>query len=88
MARRKGIYDWEHEPAGERRTGYNSTVASDWQQSTQSTFASPSRLQLQRQQRRQRRFGWQVMLMIFGVMLFICAAVLAAWPALSRLLQR
>jgi hypothetical protein len=44
MARKTHVFGWEHEPANERPTGVvQSTLASGWVVSQQSTFDQPSR---------------------------------------------
>lgn len=90
MTRRKGIYDWEHEPAGARRTGYDSTQASGWHQSAQSTFSEPSRHEHRRrkQQRRERsRLLW-LGVAAFGVVLGLGVTFIALWPTLASYLRR
>lgn len=90
MTRRKGIYDWENEPAGGRRVGYDSTVASGWHQSAQSTFAEPSRHEHRRRRQRRREQGRLVWLAVsaFGICLALGVALLALWPTLARYLHR
>ena len=84
MTRRKGVYSWEHEPAGERRTGFRTTVSSDWQQSANSTFAEPSRIEHERRRSRRRRISGA----LIGVVVAVALTLLALWVMLSRLMSR
>lgn len=84
MTRRKGVYSWEHEPAGERRTGFRTTVNSDWNQSANSTFAEPSRLEAERRRRTRRRISPA----LIGAFVAIGLTLLALWVMLSRLMSR
>ena len=84
MTRRKGVYSWEHEPAGERRTGFRTTVSSDWQQSANSTFAEPSRIEHERRRSRPRRISGA----LIGVVVAVTLTLLALWVMLSRLMSR
>ena len=84
MTRRKGVYSWEHEPAGERRTGFRTTVSSDWQQSANSTFAEPSRIEHERRRSRRRRISGA----LIGVVVAVTLTLLALWVMLSRLMSR
>ena len=84
MASRKGVYSWEHEPSGERRTGFRTTVNSDWQQSANSTFAEPSRLEGERRRRARRRISPSVI----GAFVAISLTLLALWVMLARLMSR
>jgi hypothetical protein len=83
MTRRKGVYSWENEPAGERRTGFRTTASSDWQQSANSTFAEPSRIEHERRRRRSRVSG-----ALIGVVVAVSLTLLALWVMLSRLMSR
>ncbi len=84
MTRRKGVYSWENEPSGERRTGFRTTVNSDWQQSANSTFAEPSRLEAERRRRGRRRITAPVI----GAFVAISLTLLALWVMLARLMSR
>jgi hypothetical protein len=84
MTRRKGIYSWENEPAEDRRSEFRTTVASDWQQSTHSTFADPSRMERERRRRRARRFP----VPLLGVIVAVALTLLALSAMLSRLISR
>jgi hypothetical protein len=85
MTRRKGVYSWENEPAGERRTGFRTTVSSDWQQSANSTFAEPSRLEQERRRSRRRR---RISGALIGVFVAVSLTLLALWVMLARLMSR
>ena len=84
MASRKGVFSWEHEPAGERRSEFRTTVNSDWQQSANSTFAEPSRLEGKRYRRARRRITAPVI----GAIIAISLTLLALWVMLARLMSR
>lgn len=84
MTRRKGVFSWEHEPATERRSEFRTTVNSDWQQSANSTFAEPSRLEHERRHRRRRRISGPMI----GVVVAVSLTLLALWVMLSRLMSR
>lgn len=84
MTRRKGIYSWENEPAGDRRSEFRTTVNSDWQQSANSTFAEPSRLEQERHRRRRRRITTPMI----GAIAAIALTLLALAVMLSRLMSR
>jgi predicted nucleic acid-binding Zn ribbon protein len=84
MTRRKGVYSWDNEPAGERRTGFRTTVSSDWQQSANSTFAEPSRIEHERRRRRRSRISGA----LIGVVVAVTLTLLALWVMLSRLMSR
>jgi hypothetical protein len=86
MTRRKGVYSWDNEPAGERRTGFRTTVSSDWQQSANSTFAEPSRLEHERRSRRRRRISGPMIGVV--VVVAVGLTLLALWVMLSRLMSR
>lgn len=90
MTRRKGIYDWENEPSGMRRTGYDSTHSSSWQQSDESTFAEPSRHEHRRRRQQRRERGRLVWLGVaaFGVVMAIGVTFIALWPTLAKYLHR
>ena len=83
MTRRKGVYSWENEPADER-SSFRTTTATDWQQSANSTFSEPSRLERERLRRRRRRFSAPVI----GVVAAIGLTLLALWIMLARLMSR
>jgi hypothetical protein len=85
MTRRKGVYSWDDEPAGERRTGFRTTVSSDWQQSANSTFAEPSRLEQERRRSRRRR---RLSGALIGVFVAVSLTLLALWVMLARLMSR
>lgn len=84
MTRRKGVYSWENEPAGERRSGFRTTTASDWQQSANSTFSEPSRLERERLRRRRRRISAPVV----GAVAAVLLTLLALSVMLSRLMSK
>ena len=84
MASRKGVFSWEHEPAGERRSEFRTTVNSDWHQSANSTFAEPSRLEGKRRRRSRRRITAPVI----GALIAISLTLLALWVMLARLMSR
>ena len=84
MTRRKGVFSWEHEPAGERRTGFRTTVASDWQQSANSTFAEPSRLEGTRRRRARRRISPAIVGVLVAISLTMIPLALALHPARLR----
>jgi hypothetical protein len=84
MTRRKGIYSWENEPADERRSEFRTTVNSDWRQSSNSTFAEPSRLEAERRRRRRRNITGRMI----GVAAAVSLTLLALWVMLSRLMSR
>ncbi|WP_284619625.1 hypothetical protein [Aquabacterium humicola] len=92
MNGRKGVYDWEHEPSGERRSEFRSSLASDWQHSTQSTFAEPSRLDGRRARARTSERGLSrgaVVLIVAGSLVLASVGALADWwPALGRFFGR
>lgn len=81
---RKGIYDWEHEPSGMRKSGYVSTVASGWQQSAESTFAEPSRLEIERRRARRQRRRQRSQLLLAGGLALLMLMVLGLWLIASR----
>lgn len=85
MTRRNGIYSWENEPAEGRRSEFTSTVASDWRQSSNSTFAEPSRLERERQRRGPQR---NLKAWLIGVGLGACLVLLALWATVGKLLQK
>jgi len=84
MTRRKGVYSWENEPSDERRSEFRTTTASDWQQSANSTFSEPSRLERERLRRRRRRISAP----LIGVVVAVGLTLLALWIMLSRLMSR
>ena len=84
MASRKGVFSWDHEPAGERRSEFRTTVNSDWHQSANSTFAEPSRLEGKRRRRSRRRITAPVI----GALIAISLTLLALWVMLARLMSR
>jgi len=81
---RKGIYDWEHEPSGMRKSGYASTVASGWHQSAESTFAEPSRLEIERRRSRRNRQRRRTQTLLLMGLAMLALAILAAWIAFTR----
>lgn len=81
---RKGIYDWEHEPSGMRKSGYASTVASGWHQSAESTFAEPSRLERERRRARKARERRRSQVLLGGALSLVALLILAAWFAFTR----
>jgi hypothetical protein len=85
MTRRKGVFSWEHEPADERPTEFEATVASDWRQTTNSTFAEPSRLDRQRVRRHQRR---RVGLRVLGMGVALALTLVGLAVLLSRVMSR
>jgi hypothetical protein len=84
MTRRKGIYSWENEPAGERRSEFRTTVQSDWHQGSNSTFAEPSRLEQERRRRHRRR----ITAPLVGAAAAVGLTLLALGVMLSRLMSR
>jgi hypothetical protein len=91
MSGRKGVYDWEHEPSGERRSEFRSSLASDWQHSTQSTFAEPSRLEGRRRPRRAQpglSRGVVALIVVATLALASVGALASWWPALGRFFGR
>jgi hypothetical protein len=79
MAKKPHVFGWEHEPANERPTGaVQSTLASGWVVSQQSTFDQPSRAMRNHPGRQARaRF-------VAALALAVAALVATAAFALSR----
>lgn len=84
MNRRKGVYSWENEPSDERGSSFRSTVNSDWQQSANSTFSEPSRMERERRRKRRRR----ITAPMIGVVAAVGLTLLALSVMLSRLISR
>ncbi|NRF66188.1 hypothetical protein HLB44_04255 [Aquincola sp. S2] len=91
MNGRKGVYSWENEPAGDRRSEFKSSHESDWRHSTQSTFAEPSRLDHRRRRRSAQQGlsrGAVVLIVAASLALAALGGLAAWWPALGRFLGR
>lgn len=77
MAKKPHVFGWEHEPANERPTGVvQSTLASGWVVSQQSTFDQPSRAVRNHHRGRQARARF-VAALAFAVVALVATAALA-----------